>query len=68
MLKTLVVILFVVCTSYADNKILGQPLDTLGSATYGGTFLADRYAKIAREIIHNSSKISFFLKNISDSH
>lgn len=40
----------------ADNKILGQSLLDLGSSTYAGTLLTDKYAKVAREIVHDASK------------
>lgn len=57
LLRILCLILVAAFQANADNKVLGQPLDNFGAIIYGGKLLSDKYAKIAREIVHNASKI-----------
>lgn len=68
MWKNLIVL--TICTVCAlgspitDNKIIGKPLDALSPSTIPifGTYLVNKYSKIAREIVHHSSKIQKFSK------
>lgn len=64
LLRILCLILVTALQAGADNKVLGQPLDNFGAIIFGGALLSDKYAKIAREIVHNASKNS----SISELH
>lgn len=57
-------IVFLIQLVAGDNKVLGKVLDPSivpigpNALPLFGTYLTNQYAKIAREIVHNSSTLS----------